>query len=527
MSAGGHYHQHYQQTSPLPSKRQREDSEEKISNIRSLLNDPDSDAMQPATNSSMSINVLTAQHPQQHKHSEARMAQHVKPAYRPSHYNESRQQIAMRSGCLHQQQPLVVQPIASGSFRVQSGSDASVQQQQQRQQRLSQVVMPATGNGTGQSAAPVGFVGHPRTEPDPSSDKLATGDLPPPIREPTDPMDRPRHSILTLVTKVDSANQQPQLHEPGSAVDHFTTHGGTGGETQSPEPIAANGKGAARGDPGVTAFTQGVTRTDVGQSSSDARFRPYPEIGSGSLPDSASHVDDEQSADRLPQAAAEPGRQDDSQTQRRRRRTQACEYCHQKKIKCEGEGTRCINCIKNDIQCIWGQKRKRGPKPKPLSAVLGKTRSRGSRAQRAAKGGKGKPSIIVVTGAPAQALAPSAESDARSQTPATPIRDDQVFESTEYADVDAVPEGLKAPSMHRELQEFFSGKVDLETREAVTMYFDYFYPLCPIFHPSLFIRRVVENDVDPILIDAMKATTARMLSAKTGRFIDGDALAES
>ncbi|PIA14203.1 hypothetical protein COEREDRAFT_21032, partial [Coemansia reversa NRRL 1564] len=49
--------------------------------------------------------------------------------------------------------------------------------------------------------------------------------------------------------------------------------------------------------------------------------------------------------------------------QKRRRRTQACEYCHTKKVKCEGEGLRCINCIKNDVQCVWGQKRKRGPKP--------------------------------------------------------------------------------------------------------------------------------------------------------------------
>ncbi|KAJ1938123.1 hypothetical protein FBU59_004541 [Linderina macrospora] len=122
---------------------------------------------------------------------------------------------------------------------------------------------------------------------------------------------------------------------------------------------------------------------------------------------------------------------------------------------------------------------------------------------------------------------PSIESDGRSLTPVTPVRDERTPETADYADIDAMPEGLRVPSMHRELKEFFSGKVDPETREAVAMYFDYFYPLCPIFHPSLFIRRVVENDVDPILIDAMKATTARMVTAKTGRFVDGDALAES
>ncbi|KAI7827216.1 fungal-specific transcription factor domain-containing protein [Kickxella alabastrina] len=88
-------------------------------------------------------------------------------------------------------------------------------------------------------------------------------------------------------------------------------------------------------------------------------------------------------------------------------------------------------------------------------------------------------------------------------------------------------EGLHVPQMDKEMEEFFSDRVDIETRDAVRYYFDYFYPLCPMFHPSMFIRRVVRGEVDPILIDAMKAASARIITKKTGRFVDGEALARS
>ncbi|KAJ2356391.1 hypothetical protein H4S01_006708, partial [Coemansia sp. RSA 2610] len=83
------------------------------------------------------------------------------------------------------------------------------------------------------------------------------------------------------------------------------------------------------------------------------------------------------------------------------------------------------------------------------------------------------------------------------------------------------------PKLDREMSDFFSDKVPADTREAVRFYFDYFYPLSPMFHPSMFIRRVVHGQVDPLLLDAMKATTARVITQKTGRFVDGRALARS
>ncbi|KAJ1726631.1 hypothetical protein LPJ61_005056, partial [Coemansia biformis] len=86
---------------------------------------------------------------------------------------------------------------------------------------------------------------------------------------------------------------------------------------------------------------------------------------------------------------------------------------------------------------------------------------------------------------------------------------------------------IRMPQLEEEVSEFFSDRVDVETREAVRYYFDYFYPLSPMFNPSLFIRRVVRGQVDPLLIDAMKATTARVVTRKTGRVVDGKALALS
>ncbi|KAJ2490910.1 hypothetical protein IWW47_005101, partial [Coemansia sp. RSA 2052] len=89
-------------------------------------------------------------------------------------------------------------------------------------------------------------------------------------------------------------------------------------------------------------------------------------------------------------------------------------------------------------------------------------------------------------------------------------------------------ESLRAPRMEADMLAFFSDDVVCsETREAVRYYFDYFYPLCPMFHPSMFIRRVVRGDVDPLLIDAMKAASAGVVTRMTGRLVDGAALARS
>ncbi|KAJ2694442.1 hypothetical protein H4218_005611 [Coemansia sp. IMI 209128] len=221
---------------------------------------------------------------------------------------------------------------------------------------------------------------------------------------------------------------------------------------------------------------QRVART-LESGVAEMRYRPYPEIPQVTMVQPASdHLGDP------PEPVA--GRRE---AMRRKRRTQACEYCHLKKIKCEGDGVRCNNCIKNDVQCTWGQKRKRGPKPKASLPTIS----------------------LSISQAPKLLGDESDGETGLSQSPGSEERG-----------------ALRAPRMEADMAAFFSD-VDRETREAVKYYFDFFYPLCPMFHPSMFIRRVVQGDVDPLLIDAMKAASAGVVSRITGRTIDGAALARS
>ncbi|KAJ1845010.1 hypothetical protein LPJ73_004990, partial [Coemansia sp. RSA 2703] len=260
-------------------------------------------------------------------------------------------------------------------------------------------------------------------------------------------------------------------------------------------------------------------------------------------------------------------KQSDSITQqqqqmRRRRRTQACEYCHLKKIKCEGDGVRCINCIKNDVECMWGLKRKRGPKPKAEFIAYGSRKGGRPSSQQQQQQPQQQPQqsqqlqqkqqsqsqsnlqqLVTQSPHPAPPLATRAST---SQVPIAMILQSQSVhpsESPAQISVDdtlsddegpalSPPssdtfEGLRMPSTDGAMEEFFSDNMDSDTRDTVRYYFDYFYPLCPMFHPSMFIRRVVRGDVDPLLLDAMRAASARVITKATGRPVDGAALARS
>ncbi|KAJ2728684.1 hypothetical protein IW152_005894 [Coemansia sp. BCRC 34962] len=163
---------------------------------------------------------------------------------------------------------------------------------------------------------------------------------------------------------------------------------------------------------------------------------------------------------------------------RRERRSKACQRCHTKKIKCEGEGAVCDGCRQAGSECRWVEMKKRGPKPKP----------------------KPKKSTKA-------ALPPAPTTPQGNEAPA----------ATDDAD-----------SMEEVLRRFASPDVVAsDTREAVECFFDYFYGRMPLFHPASFVRRVVAGSVDPLLLDTMKACTARIVAQQTGRKIDVDALGSS
>ncbi|KAJ2850802.1 hypothetical protein IWW36_001617 [Coemansia brasiliensis] len=310
---------------------------------------------------------------------------------------------------------------------------------------------------------------------------------------------------------------------PGDRVPHEHGNRPHFGHSHSTQMV---GYSAARA-------AQLVARTNGdGAAGGEVRYRPYPEIVAMSAPAANRPLLARAVSEALDPAggSADKGRRGGDG--KRRRRTQACEYCHLKKVKCEGDGARCINCIKNDVQCIWGQKRKRGPKPKSGLAMVVRAPKSAHRTEpheprepvggvRATVSATAAMSTLSPTAGSPQA--DEAEASVDGNTGAIGTEDTAAGMSRNRTQ----PEGIRMPRLDREMNDFFTDKVAADTREAIRFYFDYFYPLSPMFHPSMFIRRVVHGQVDPLLIDAMKATTARVITQKTGRFVDGRALARS
>ncbi|KAJ2872827.1 hypothetical protein FB639_004294, partial [Coemansia asiatica] len=82
-------------------------------------------------------------------------------------------------------------------------------------------------------------------------------------------------------------------------------------------------------------------------------------------------------------------------------------------------------------------------------------------------------------------------------------------------------------STDRVFQKFYSDDFPADIRQVVIYYFDYYYGICPIFHPASFLCRLVSGKVDPILIDVMRARTARVISKHTGRNMDVGAIIDN
>ncbi|KAJ2838243.1 hypothetical protein J3B01_001538 [Coemansia erecta] len=243
----------------------------------------------------------------------------------------------------------------------------------------------------------------------------------------------------------------------------------------------------------------------------------------------------------------------------RQRRTRACQNCHVKKVKCEGDGVRCFNCVRANIECRWIPMKKRGPKPKPKSASGSlPASSRGSAVQLpkinepsesipkdSVEGpvynglglglGLGLGSSTAsrshnsrATSATATTASPRiashiqypSRSVSSSHCPAAPA------ESFYRTVTESQGGDMNAGSIAETLRRFYSDEVSEETRNSVIYYFEYFYAICPIFHPALFVRRIVDGEVDQILIDSMRASAARIINRNTGSNIDLDRLIE-
>ncbi|KAJ2083680.1 hypothetical protein H4R24_000638 [Coemansia sp. RSA 988] len=218
---------------------------------------------------------------------------------------------------------------------------------------------------------------------------------------------------------------------------------------------------------------------------------------------------------------------------RRERRSKACLRCHIKKIKCEGTGPICDGCRHAGCECKWVEMKKRGPKPKKSRDKVCEPASKAANVQQSltpmpSNGALAEAAVLVSTTAPAISSEQGHQQQQQQQQ--------QQQKPSGAMHTEAPPVGQAAPpdppeplspesaTMDQVMRRFHSDYVPADTRESVVYYFDYIYARTPIFHPATFVRRVAFGQVDPLLIDAIKACTARIITKRTGRAIDVGAL---
>ncbi|KAJ2795008.1 hypothetical protein H4S07_006596, partial [Coemansia furcata] len=167
-----------------------------------------------------------------------------------------------------------------------------------------------------------------------------------------------------------------------------------------------------------------------------------------------------------------------------------------------------------NYECTWAPMRKRGPKPRP----------------------KFKPtasSAPLSQQCSAQLSADNALLDTYSLTPSNGVshmdgpadgqEDSRGRGRLSSSDFSEPPNQSLDESLPEEImRRFYSDEVSQDTRDTVVYYLDYFYGVCPIFHPATLLRRVVEGKVEPLLIQAMRASAARVITKHTGVYVDVD-----
>ncbi|KAJ1727608.1 hypothetical protein LPJ72_005858 [Coemansia sp. Benny D160-2] len=222
----------------------------------------------------------------------------------------------------------------------------------------------------------------------------------------------------------------------------------------------------------------------------------------------------------------------------RPRRSRACQNCRARKMKCTGSEPTCDSCAEQGAECRWPQMKKRGPKPKPKHNPGPRTPETEQEAEPPFVWAT--PAGMAVEESAKEPISTTAVAASQNHPLNADSRGDEEEGKDEYtttAMLQQPPPPLQAglaahhllPSsgqsdQHEILRRFYSDEVAPETRESVIYYLDYFYGICPIFHPASFVRRVVEGRVDSLLLDAMRASAARIITKRTGKRIDHEAL---
>ncbi|POR35558.1 Uncharacterized protein TPAR_04263 [Tolypocladium paradoxum] len=175
---------------------------------------------------------------------------------------------------------------------------------------------------------------------------------------------------------------------------------------------------------------------------------------------------------------------------KQRRVTQACDYCHQRSIRCRpsGDGATCHNCKDFDQPCTYHRKpRRRGVPPRPASATGAPTGPAALRAEPASD--RTPPSTS------------SSGSVSRSRQLLVPYRGANPAETLQHA--------WEPPVVASQ-----ATVVDL-----VELYFEIVYPIFPFFHQPSFTRRI--SRADYMTSRTLFATTMAVCALVSSRIRDG------
>ncbi|KAJ1939649.1 hypothetical protein GGF37_004311, partial [Kickxella alabastrina] len=222
---------------------------------------------------------------------------------------------------------------------------------------------------------------------------------------------------------------------------------------------------------------------------------------------------------------------------RRIRGTRACTNCHRRKARCTPStmpdgSSQCESCIQNKISCTWRESKRRGPKRKNIaisnsSSPMSQTLSSPQPQQQPLSQSHQQQSVLSIH-------------NLLNDNPEAPVNDPAIGQQ-EFGDSSLTissslfagpvpnatlmrPRSLVPPPVGNLIHDFFSDKVDAELREAIIVYYTFFYSYCPILHPSTLLRKVLDGTIDPILRDSLCAATAAHVERRLSCVIDSDTI---
>ncbi|KAJ1724065.1 hypothetical protein LPJ53_001639 [Coemansia erecta] len=215
-----------------------------------------------------------------------------------------------------------------------------------------------------------------------------------------------------------------------------------------------------------------------------------------------------------PPSAARP-------TVRRPRSQKACIRCHRRKARCTRnlmeDGTyRCDNCIRDNIECLWRESKRRGPKPKSTASASPTPQRSVAAISNLLNEGEDTRAGPLAPPLPPRVAAAAAAAESVAEAEGS---------SYEHA---RRPPHVMPPDRSGLLDEFHkSSRVSAGLRSAIDKYYAHLYAVCPVLHPATVLQQALDGTLDALLRDALLAGAAALdrRTAEARRLLDHIALA--